>query len=498
MARRPGDDGSRARHGFPALNTSELGLPGPAYQVSAPPRPRPEAEAAVPPPAVPARRPAGAVLESCVLLALDAAAVAGVSAAAGSPWPASVARAAALTIALAIAGTYRARLRFAVLDDLHRLVLAVAAVVAGGAWLAPPTGPVPRPLAVLPPVWAAALLAAVVAGRVIGYRLLRRHRRRSPGRATILIGTGAVAVRLAEALRADTSYGLTPVGLIGRTPPAPPALPVLATTAGLEKAVARYKPLHLIVTSPVANGADLVSALRACRRRGVTVHVVPRLFELAVARGTTEVLQGIPLARLRPEPAQLRRWAVKRALDICGALVAVILLAPVLALCALAVLCESGRHGVLFRQERTTRDGRTFTILKFRSLTPASDVESQVKWNINTDARLGPVGRFLRFSSLDELPQLVNVLRGDMSLVGPRPERPYFVRQFERTYWEYRDRHRVPAGITGWAQIHGLRGDTSIEDRVRFDNHYIEHWSLALDLKIILRTVGSLLSVHRL
>ena len=507
MARRPGEERTCARHGFPALTTSELGRPGPAYRVTAPIRPRPGAEPTVqvPPLAegsaprpIPPRRPTGAPAESCLLLVLDAAAVAGSSAAAGSPWTATTARVVVMTIALAAAGTYRARLRFAVLDDVHRLVLAVAAVVAGGVWLAEPTGPIPRPLAVLPLTWAAVTLAAVVAGRTIGYRLLRRRRRRSPGRATILIGTGALAVRLAEALRADGSYGLTPVGLVGRTPMAPPALPVLATTAGLEQAVARYKPLHLIVTSPVANGADLVSALRRCRRGGVTVHVVPRLFELAVARGGTEFVHGIPLARLRPEPAQLRRWALKRFVDICGALLALILLAPVLALCALAVRCESGRHGVLFRQERTTRDGKTFTILKFRSLTPASEAESQVKWNINTDQRLGPVGRFLRFSSLDELPQLINVLRGDMSLVGPRPERPFFVAQFERAYWEYRDRHRVPAGITGWAQIHGLRGDTSIEDRVRFDNHYIEHWSLGLDLKIILRTVGSLLSIHRL
>jgi lipopolysaccharide/colanic/teichoic acid biosynthesis glycosyltransferase len=135
--------------------------------------------------------------------------------------------------------------------------------------------------------------------------------------------------------------------------------------------------------------------------------------------------------------------------------------------------------------------------MKFRSLTPSSERESQVRWSILRDDRVGPVGRLLRGSSLDELPQLVNVLRGEMSLVGPRPERPFFVEQFRRTYDGYMDRHRVRGGITGWAQIHGLRGDTSIEDRVRFDNYYIENWSPALDLKIIVRTVGSMLSVHR-
>jgi lipopolysaccharide/colanic/teichoic acid biosynthesis glycosyltransferase len=218
------------------------------------------------------------------------------------------------------------------------------------------------------------------------------------------------------------------------------------------------------------------------------------LFELAVGRGRTETVRGIALARLRPEPAQLRRWAVKRLIDVAGAVFGLIVLAPVFAVCALAVLVESRRHGVLFRQERITRDGEPFTIVKFRSLTPSSDIESQVKWNINTDARLGLIGKILRFSSLDELPQLVNVLRGDMSLVGPRPERPFFVEQFQRTYAGYADRHRVPAGITGWAQIHGLRGDTSIEERARWDNAYADTWSLWLDLKILLLTARQLLS----
>jgi exopolysaccharide biosynthesis polyprenyl glycosylphosphotransferase len=275
-----------------------------------------------------------------------------------------------------------------------------------------------------------------------------------------------------------------------------PAVPVLAPLSQLERAVARYKPMHLLVAFPATPDADLVATLRRCRRYGVTVHVVPRLYELSAWRGT-DTVRCIPLVRLRGEAAMSRWWPLKRAVDICGALLGVIVLAPVLALCALAVRIESRRHGVLFRQERVGRDGKPFTILKFRSLTPTSELESQLKWNINHDARLGRIGRFLRFSSLDELPQLLNVLRGDMSLVGPRPERPFFVDRFAGQYPGYADRHRVPTGITGWAQIHGLRGDTSIEERVRFDNHYIEHWSPAMDVKIILRTVGAMLSVHR-
>jgi lipopolysaccharide/colanic/teichoic acid biosynthesis glycosyltransferase len=158
--------------------------------------------------------------------------------------------------------------------------------------------------------------------------------------------------------------------------------------------------------------------------------------------------------------------------------------------CMVAVRLEGG-PGVLFRQERVGLDGRPFELLKFRSLRPADEEESQTRWSVASDDRLGPVGRLLRRTSLDELPQLWNVLRGDMTLVGPRPERPHFVAQFSGSTPRYMARHRVPAGLTGWAQVHGLRGDTSIEERARFDNRYIESWSMWSDVKILLRTVAS-------
>ena len=435
--------------------------------------------------------------EGSALLVLDVLAVAGISFLGGAAEIVVALRAVAFVAALAVAGLYRARLHFSVLDDLPRIVVSAAVVVAGGALLARPAGPAPRELVAVPLIWAAATLAGVVAARTLGHRLIRRHRRRRPGRAAIVVGSGDLAVRVADALRADRTYGIAPVGFVGPPTLTRPAVPVLAAAADLETAVARYRPLHLIVAFPALPDADLVTALRRCRRAGVTVHVVPRLFELGVGCGRTETVRGIPLARLRPEPVRRRRWVVKRLIDVGGALAGLILLAPVLVLCALLVKAGAGRHPVLFRQERIGRDGRPFTILKFRSLTPADDRESQVRWSIDADARLGRIGRFLRGSSLDELPQLLNVLRGEMSLVGPRPERQYFVDEFRRTYAGYADRHRVPAGITGWAQIHGLRGDTSIEDRVRFDNYYIENWSLGLDLKIMARTVGSMLSIHR-
>ena len=166
---------------------------------------------------------------------------------------------------------------------------------------------------------------------------------------------------------------------------------------------------------------------------------------------------------------------------------ALVVLSPAAAACALAVRLEGG-PGVIFRQERVGCDGVRFQLLKFRSMRPANEQESKTQWNIANDDRLGPVGRMLRITSLDELPQLFNILRGDMSLVGPRPERPHFVEEFGRAVPRLRGSAPGPCGLTGWAQIHGLRGDTSIEERARMDNFYIENWSLWLDFKILLRT----------
>ncbi len=178
-------------------------------------------------------------------------------------------------------------------------------------------------------------------------------------------------------------------------------------------------------------------------------------------------------------------------MDAVLAAFGLLLAAPVMAACALAVRLADG-PGVVFRQERVGRHGRTFVLLKFRTLRPADAQESATRWNVSSDERMSRVGRALRRTSLDELPQLWNVLRGDMSMVGPRPERPFFVAQFSRVHPGYQARHRMPVGITGLAQVNGLRGDTSIEERARFDNHYIETWSLWQDACVLARTAGSL------
>ena len=215
--------------------------------------------------------------------------------------------------------------------------------------------------------------------------------------------------------------------------------------------------------------------------------VVPRMHHFHTQTGMADHIGSIPIMRIRnPNLGGPTRF-IKRGFDIVVAVTALILLSPVLAGAALAVRIDGG-PGVIFRQVRVGRDGKHFELLKFRSMRPANDLESQTMWSVAADNRVGPIGRFLRCTSIDELPQLWNILRGDMTVVGPRPERPHFVEQFSTQFDRYAHRHRVQVGLTGFAQVSGLRGDTSIADRARYDNFYIENWSLWLDIKIIFRT----------
>jgi exopolysaccharide biosynthesis polyprenyl glycosylphosphotransferase len=434
-----------------------------------------------------------------ILIGFDIAVLAGIGTVAGAAWPTILVWTATFALALAATGRYRPRLRYGALDSVPSVLISLAWVVVTAAFVPLPDALVPGTFVRYPVPWLAVTVVGMVAGRGAGSGWLGWRRGRSAGLPALVVGSGEVALRLAEVLGQERRAGLAPVGLVGPAPVLPVGLPapLLGTMAELDAVIATHRPRVLVVAFPEVPDADLVAALRRCRCSGVAVYVVPRLFDLAVSHPGAELVGGIPLVRLRAEPGNRWRRTAKRLMDIAGALVGLAVLAPVMAVCALAVRWESGRAGVLFRQQRIGRSGKPFTILKFRSLTPSSTEESQSRWSIVDDNRVGPVGRVLRGTSLDELPQLLNVLRGDMSLVGPRPERPFFVEQFERAYEGYGNRHRVPAGITGWAQVHGLRGDTSIEERTRYDNYYVENWSLGLDAQIILRTVAAMLNPGR-
>ncbi|MFG2908112.1 exopolysaccharide biosynthesis polyprenyl glycosylphosphotransferase [Kitasatospora sp. NPDC048286] len=396
-------------------------------------------------------------------------------------------------------GLYRSRLTLSVLDELPalaaRAVVATALAVTlsgclGGRW--PDCGPARLTLLL------GAQLLIAAAGRAVLYHLARRIRRSRPS-PVLVLGAGRLGHRVAAVLREHGEYGMRPVGFLDADPPLLPGdtdLPVLGGREALEREVRRHGVQHVIATAGGTDEAETAAALREATRLGCQAWLVPALREYGSLPVTPvtggDHLWGFPCLRVGRPARRRPGWIAKRTLDLTAAAVGLLLLAPVLALCALAVRFDTG-PGVLFRQQRTGLDGRVFTLLKFRTLRPSNEHESATRWNIAQDHRMGAVGRLLRKSSLDELPQLWNVLRGDMSLVGPRPERPYFVMRFGQAYPEYADRHRVPVGLTGLAQVNGLRGDTSIEDRARFDNRYIESWSLWQDVKILCRTTALML-----
>jgi exopolysaccharide biosynthesis polyprenyl glycosylphosphotransferase len=335
----------------------------------------------------------------------------------------------------------------------------------------------------------------------------RRHGMRFHGLATptLIVGAGIVGAHLAHRLTSE-SYGLRPVGYLDADPlptmqsSRAPTLPVLGSPDDLEEAVATTGATHVIISFSSGPDHMLVATVRRCQQLGIGVSLVPRLYESINERSTLDHVGGVPLLTLRPVDPKGWQFAIKHALDRSAALVTLLLLSPLLALIAILVRLSSPGP-VLFRQQRVGRDGRSFDVLKFRTMravpvTGAGDFEPPrgvAPGGVEGQDRRTGVGRWLRDLSIDELPQLINVLRGDMSLIGPRPERPEYVTRFARDVAHYEDRHRVKSGITGWAQVHGLRGQTSIVDRVEWDNYYIQNWSLRLDFRILLLTIAEML-----
>jgi Undecaprenyl-phosphate glucose phosphotransferase len=232
----------------------------------------------------------------------------------------------------------------------------------------------------------------------------------------------------------------------------------------------------------------MIELIDATSRVMVDVKVVPDLLQVITLRARLEDLDGVPVINVNDAPLQGVNAAIKRLIDIGISSIALIVFAMPLAVVALLVRMTS-RGPVFYRQERMGLDGKSFSIVKFRSMYDDAERESGPVWAVPGDPRVTPIGRFLRRSSVDELPQLWNVLRGDMSIVGPRPERPHFVEQFRHRFPQYMLRHKVKAGLTGWAQVNGWRGNTPLEKRIEYDLYYIENWSVRLDLKIMWLTL---------
>ncbi|PWI18314.1 transferase [Streptomyces sp. Act143] len=314
----------------------------------------------------------------------------------------------------------------------------------------------------------------------------RRAALRDRPRAALVIGPAATAQRVSAGLLRHPRCGVRPVGVVAEQPDGSDGLPVLTTGEEVERALIQNGVRDVLVVHPsVRTGQGPL--LRALAESGCAVWEIDADSPSYASR---DQLAGFACRRLdmggrRPGSAG------KRLLDILVAGTLLLLVSPLLLVCAVVLRLTDG-PGVVFRQERIGKDGRPFTLLKFRTHRPVDEHESATRWSVADERRMSWFCRFLRRTSLDELLQLWNVFWGDMSLVGPRPERPYFVGQFSQTYPGYAARHRMQTGITGLAQIHGLRGDTSIEDRARFDNAYIDNWSLWQDICILVRTAAAL------
>ncbi len=407
-------------------------------------------------------------------------------------------------------GLYRSQLRVLVLDGfiplLSTVSIAVMSVVTAEIVL---SGNVPGQY-YWARAWAYAFLG-VAAGRVCLAALQRRARsRRLVGKPVLIVGAGLVGAQVARRLDNHPEYGFAPVGFLDEDPRSVPEVggrdvPILGTIDDLDETVARTGARNLIVAFS-STGDDRVSRLiQHCQETGVHVSVVPRMFDTINNRVAYESVGGLPLLSFKTIDPKGLQFAIKHALDRVVAVVLLLLLSPLIAAVA-AVVRISSPGPVLFRQRRVGRDGRLFDLYKFRSMrmptkqgtiAEGSAIDyllagDRAPGGVEGEDRRTAIGRLMRRTSIDELPQLFNVLRGDMSLVGPRPERPEFVELFRQDIVRYGDRHRVKAGITGWAQVHGLRGQTSLAERVEWDNYYIAHWSLGLDLKILALTFAAL------
>jgi exopolysaccharide biosynthesis polyprenyl glycosylphosphotransferase len=350
----------------------------------------------------------------------------------------------------------------------------------------------------------------LAAGRVALHWSQTQARRHGEGLSpTLIVGAGRIGRLTARRLLEQPELGLRPIGFLDKEPldaqDGGPVLPVLGASWDLDRVVEEHGVQRVVVTFSTAPDDVLLRLFRRCEELGVSVAFVPRLFEKVTGRLTVDYLGGLPVIAARaPNPRGIQ-FAIKYAADRLLAAGLLLLASPLMIAAALGVLLTLGRP-IFFRQRRVGRDGREFEMLKFRSMRPQSWDGDEEQLALPPDTAPGGVegadrrtalGSFLRRTSIDELPQLLNVLKGDMSLIGPRPERPQFVGLFEQSVYRYGDRHRVKSGITGWAQVHGLRGKTSLADRVEWDNYYIENWSLWLDLKICLRTAVAVFRAPR-
>lgn len=332
-------------------------------------------------------------------------------------------------------------------------------------------------------------IVMVIAGREMHRQFTIRLRDGGIGRDNVLIiGSGEVARSITEKIRWSPHLGYNIVGAINGAPGSMVGdVPIIGTTGQLSELIDEYEVDEVIIALPEASHRELVQLISKCQRGKVSIKIYPDIFAYMAGGLGVDDLNGMPLLSVRD--VALRGWklSLKRGMDVIGSFFGLVLLSPIFVLTAILIKLESPGPA-FFSQDRMGLDGRPFPVIKFRSMRQDAE-KSGPGWTVEGDPRVTRMGQFMRKTNWDEMPQLINVFFGQMSLVGPRPEQPYYVEKFREYIPRYMERHREKAGMTGWAQVNGLRGDTSILERTKYDLWYVENWSLWLDIKIVLRTV---------
>lgn len=390
-------------------------------------------------------------------------------------------------------GLYRFRLNLSVLEVLPNIISAVtlaSMVLLSGTILVFPPVHYSRNVIVLS--WFL-LIVCVSLMRFVVYQLQKLGRRHGwYMKRTLVLGAGNVGQACARKIIENTGLGLSFVGFIDEHPQKnvreDGSLPVFDDYGQLESILEQYKIQHMIVAFSKDRHDLIVSLMERCRPYRVEFTIVPRLYEVFSNRVGVEHIRGLPVIGLKRGSITGLQAFVKRSMDIGIAALTIVLASPVMLLTGIAIKLDS-RGPIFYQQVRLGKKEKPFEMIKFRSMRLDAEAGGEAGWSTARDERRTRVGRVIRPLGIDELPQLVNVIRGDMSLVGPRPERPEHVESFIERIPSYAARHRVRPGLTGWAQINGLRGDTDIHERVEHDIYYIENWNPWFDIKILLMTI---------
>ena len=345
-------------------------------------------------------------------------------------------------------------------------------------------------------LWAASIVSVFLARLILltVERMLYRSGREL--RNAVIVGTGATAGEIYERFHRHVLLGYRLSGYFGESAAGEGPLrssEYLGPFSAVPEELVRRDIELAFIALDRDQYAHLYALMRECEGVSCEFLLVPDILQLLTGGLQVKEIEGLPFIRMKGTPMSTWGRILKRIFDFAVALCLLILCAPLFAIVALAIVLDS-RGPVFYRQERVGLDGRTFMMIKFRSMRTSAEKDTGPVWAKEDDPRRTRIGTFLRRTSIDELPQLINVVRGEMSLVGPRPERPYFVDRFSENVPKYRDRHRMKTGMTGWAQVNGLRGNTSLQERINYDVFYIENWSLGFDLRILLRTIRALVS----